>query len=63
MANAFYGRLEAYRAARRSKTEFAAALLRNLYRADPAKVEASGWMAEYALAVLRHLGKPHPGPH
>ena len=49
---------EAYRAARRSKTEFAAALMRNLYRADPAKVEASGWMAKYALAVRRHLGSP-----
>ncbi len=56
MANAFYGRLEAYRAAS-SETELAAALLRNLYRGAPnAHGEASA-MARYAMSVRETLAK------
>lgn len=55
MADAFYGRLEAYRAAQGSKADLAAALLRNVYRGEADRAEASRWMAGYALAALKHL--------
>ena len=56
MANAFYGRLEAYRAAA-SEAEMAEALLRNLYRgAAHARGEACA-MARYVDTARAHLAR------
>lgn len=56
MANAFYGRLETYRAAS-GEEELAQALLRNLYRGAPnADAEASA-MARYMVAARENLAR------
>ena len=55
MANAFYGRVEVYAAAKNSAPLLAAALLRNLYRADESKSREARNMADYAIAASRHL--------
>jgi cytochrome b pre-mRNA-processing protein 3 len=54
MANAFYGRLEAYGAAR-SEAEFAGALVRNLYRGDEAQRAPAEILARYAGTARTHL--------
>ena len=49
IADAFYGRLDAYRKAE-GRAALAAALLRNIYGADPACAAAADHLADYALA-------------
>jgi len=55
MANAFYGRLEAYSAAS-GEGELADALLRNVYRGDEARRRESTALAHYISAARLHLG-------
>ncbi|HEY6578588.1 MAG TPA: ubiquinol-cytochrome C chaperone family protein [Rhizomicrobium sp.] len=58
MASAFYGRLKAYSEAR-DEQAFAAALTRNLYRGESARVELADGVARYissARARLRQCG-------
>lgn len=55
MANAFYGRLDAYLAAGDDEFELAAALLRNLYRGDRSRMRESASIARYAVASRHHL--------
>jgi len=54
MADAFYGRLKAYRAAGDLET-LTAALLRNVYRGDLARLEDARALAIYALAARDRL--------
>jgi cytochrome b pre-mRNA-processing protein 3 len=54
MADAFYGRLEAYRAAG-DETALAVALARNIYRGAPARVEHAACLAKYAFAARVRL--------
>ncbi|HTW35714.1 MAG TPA: ubiquinol-cytochrome C chaperone family protein [Rhizomicrobium sp.] len=68
MADAFYGRLKAYREAPDEKA-LADAILRNLYRGDAAKVEQATALAIYAASVRERLsqadlntGAPDFGP-
>jgi len=68
MADAFYGRLKAYREAADEKA-LADAIVRNLYRGDTSKVEAARALAIYAASAresLSHMdlntGAPDFGP-
>ena len=54
MAGAFYGRLEAYRAAR-TEAELTAALARNLYRGNAPSGSEAERLAHYILSAARHL--------
>jgi len=54
MADAFFGRLKVYREADNHQT-FAAALLRNVYRSDAAKVERADALATYTVSAREHL--------
>jgi cytochrome b pre-mRNA-processing protein 3 len=55
MANAFFGRLDAYLTAGNRESELAAALLRNLYRGDSSRIRDSASMARYAIAARGNL--------
>jgi cytochrome b pre-mRNA-processing protein 3 len=55
LANAFYGRLDAYTTAGRSQPELAAAIARNLYRGDAGRAGDASRLATYALAALALL--------
>src|SRR5882724_8055786 len=58
MAGAFYGRLEAYRAAQQGG--LAAALVRNLYRGEQRFGRESAALAAYMLSAARSLrAEPH----
>jgi cytochrome b pre-mRNA-processing protein 3 len=59
MAEAFYGRLEAYRAAPDEKA-LAAAILRNLYRGEADRVESASRLATYCASARAHLAQSHP---
>ncbi len=59
MAEAFYGRLEAYRAAPDEKV-LADAILRNLYRGEADRVELASRLATYCVSVRAHLAQSHP---
>jgi cytochrome b pre-mRNA-processing protein 3 len=68
MADAFYGRLKAYREAADEKA-LAEAIVRNLYRGDAGKVEQAGALAIYAGSARDRLsqvdlnaGNPDFGP-
>ena len=68
MADAFFGRLKAYRAATDQET-LAEAVVRNLYRGDAGKVEQATALAIYAASVRERLsqadlntGAPDFGP-
>lgn len=68
MADAFFGRLKAYREAADDKT-LADAILRNLYRGDAGKVEQAAALAIYAASARESLsqadlssGAPDFGP-
>jgi cytochrome b pre-mRNA-processing protein 3 len=68
MADAFFGRLKAYRAAADQET-LAEAIVRNLYRGDSGKVEQATALAIYAASVRERLsqadlntGAPDFGP-
>jgi cytochrome b pre-mRNA-processing protein 3 len=54
MADAFYGRLKAYREAADEKA-LAEAILRNVYRSDDTKVEQAGALAIYAVSTRERL--------
>jgi cytochrome b pre-mRNA-processing protein 3 len=54
MADAFYGRLEAYGAAR-DEDELAAALLRNVYRGDESRRRETAALVHYIFAVRQNL--------
>lgn len=54
MANAFYGRLEAYRAAT-DEAAMADALLRNLYRGDEGYLDRAARLARYVMAARTSL--------
>jgi cytochrome b pre-mRNA-processing protein 3 len=54
MAGAFYGRLGAYDAAG-DETALAAALARNIYRGEPARVEHAARLAKYAVGARARL--------
>jgi cytochrome b pre-mRNA-processing protein 3 len=54
MADAFYGRLKAYGAAR-DESELAAALLRNVYRGDEARQPETVALAHYIFALRQNL--------
>lgn len=56
MANAFYGRLEAYGAAD-SEQALAAALLRNLYRGNDERSGEAARLAPYIMRARRHLSE------
>jgi cytochrome b pre-mRNA-processing protein 3 len=51
MADAFYGRLEAYARAGEDEDGLQGALLRNVYRGDADKEDAAGELARYAIAA------------
>jgi cytochrome b pre-mRNA-processing protein 3 len=51
MADAFYGRLDAYARAMQDEDALRAALLRNVYRGDEARESAAGELARYAIAA------------
>jgi cytochrome b pre-mRNA-processing protein 3 len=59
MANAFYGRLEAYAAAGDDEPELALALLRNLYRGDNRRENEARQLARYVIGSRRHLNQPN----
>lgn len=54
LAGAFYGRLEAYRAAETAR-ELAPVLLRNLYRGETARAHEAAMLAHYMLSAREHL--------
>jgi cytochrome b pre-mRNA-processing protein 3 len=54
LAGAFYGRLEAYRAADNAD-QLAPVLLRNLYRGEAARTHEAGVLAHYMLSARQHL--------
>ena len=56
MADAFYGRLKAYREAEDHRA-LAAALLRNVYRSDAAKVEQADALAIYTTSARENLSR------
>jgi cytochrome b pre-mRNA-processing protein 3 len=56
MAEAFYGRLAAYGEAR-TEAGLAAALVRNVYRGEAARIEQSARLAKYAWAARTRLGQ------
>ena len=51
MASAFYGRLSAY-AGTTDETQLAAAILRNVYRGEPSRVDRAALLAKY-VGVMR----------
>ncbi len=55
-ANAFYGRLQVYSSAR-SESELAGAILRNVYRGDPACAERAAGLAAYAWKAREELAR------
>src|SRR5579864_3820687 len=54
LASAFYGRLTAY-SATSGDEDLAAAILRNVYRGDPSRLDRAGLLAKYMLAERRTL--------
>jgi cytochrome b pre-mRNA-processing protein 3 len=58
MANAFYGRLEAYGAAANNPEPLADAVLRNLYRGDAARALEAAHFAAYMEQAARRLTAP-----
>jgi cytochrome b pre-mRNA-processing protein 3 len=56
MADAFFGRLKAYREAE-DHAALTAALFRNVYRSDAAKVEQAGALAIYTASTRKHLAE------
>ena len=54
IADAFYGRLGAYRGAQ-TREALAAAFLRNIYGEEPAQAAAADHLADYALSVRARL--------
>jgi cytochrome b pre-mRNA-processing protein 3 len=56
MAAAFYGRLQVYGEAR-SENALTAALLRNLYRGDAARIEHAAVLAKYVLGAGAELAQ------
>jgi hypothetical protein len=58
MANAFYGRLEAYGNAAGDPSRLTRALLRNLYRADNTREFEASRLARYVIAARRQLTVP-----
>ncbi len=56
MANAYYGRMEAYSEAGDSHEHLAAAVLRNIYRGDEARSGEAAKLARYVTAVRKRLG-------
>jgi cytochrome b pre-mRNA-processing protein 3 len=50
LAGAFYGRLSAYSATSGAE-DFAAVVLRDVYRGDPSRVDRAGLLAKYMLAA------------
>jgi cytochrome b pre-mRNA-processing protein 3 len=58
LANAFYGRLRAYASAGDDEALLAAALLRNLYRADDRRKDKAALLAHYVIAARRQLNAP-----
>ena len=58
MANAFYGRLEAYGNAAGDPSQLTQALLRNLYRADHTREIEASRLAHYVIAARRQLTLP-----
>lgn len=59
-ADAWYGRMTAYGAAR-DEEELAAALTRNLYRERPDNAIRARTLADYAFAARQHLKYSRPG--
>ena len=59
MANAFYGRLEAYGAAS-SEEALSQALIRNLYRGEPARRDEAAALAHYIASARRNLAAGAP---
>jgi len=57
MAEAFYGRLESYRAAGEGHA-LADAILRNVYRGEPGRVESAARLATYCASARAHLAQP-----
>lgn len=55
MANAYYGRLEAYSEAGDSEEHLAAAVLRNIYRGDEARGREAARLARYVAAVRKRF--------
>ena len=58
MADAFYGRLEAYGNAAGDPSQLTRALLRNLYRADHTREIEASRLAHYVIAARRQLTLP-----
>ncbi len=56
MAEAFHGRLKAYREAA-DHAQIAAAILRNVYRGAAGRLEQAGALANYAAAAREHLAR------
>jgi cytochrome b pre-mRNA-processing protein 3 len=56
MAGAFYGRLQAYGEAR-DESSMAAALLRNVFRGDAARIEQAALLAKYVASARTKLGQ------
>jgi cytochrome b pre-mRNA-processing protein 3 len=54
MASAFYGRLRAYSASG-DETELAAAILRNVYRGEPSRVDRAALLAKYVGVARRQM--------
>lgn len=59
MAQAFHGRLEAYRAAP-DEEALAAAIQRNVLRGEPGRVECASRLANYCTSVRAQLARSHP---
>jgi cytochrome b pre-mRNA-processing protein 3 len=57
MANAFYGRIDAYVSAGENQTGLADALLRNIYRGDRAREPEAAMIARYVIAARDGLAK------
>ena len=55
MAGAFYGRLQAYGGAR-DESSMAAALMRNVFRGDAARIEQAALLAKYVASARVKLG-------
>jgi cytochrome b pre-mRNA-processing protein 3 len=58
MANAFYGRLDAYRAAAESETALAEAILRNIYRGEDGHAGEAAALAKYVRYARADLQTP-----
>ena len=59
MAEAFNGRVAAYRSAARDET-LAGAILRNVYRGTPGRLESAAQLANYCNKARAHLAQSHP---